>query len=139
MLPFYKLPGTKAGDSYQTPEWLYRALDAEFRFTLDPCPLNPAFDPAIHQDGLLLDWTGQRIWCNPPYSNILPWVGKAITSRALTVFLLPVRTEMEWFFLLREAGAELRFLRKRISFITVEGKKARPAENSVIAIVRRLV
>lgn len=127
------------GDSYHTPEWLYKALDAEFRFELDPCPFNPEYDPAIHTDGLTIDWTGKRIYCNPPYSCILPWVKKALGSNALTVFLVPVRSDTEWFSLLVMAGAEMRYMRKRIDFTNIAGKKVHPAESSVVAIVRRLV
>lgn len=47
-------------DSYSTPEYLYKALDMEFAFDLDPCPLNPEFDPEVHQDGLKLDWDGEK-------------------------------------------------------------------------------
>jgi len=79
------LARTKVNDHWRTPEWLYKALDLEFRFDLDPCPLDP--HPKI--DGLLLDWTGKRVFCNPPYSNILPWIQKALCSNALTVLLLP--------------------------------------------------
>jgi hypothetical protein len=130
---------TTNGDSHSTPSWLYKSLDTEFRFDLDPCPLNPEFDPTVHQDGLKLDWTGKRLYVNPPYSDILPWVEKALASKALVVFLLPVRTDTTWFHLLVDAKAELRFLRKRVDFVHHNGTTIHPAESSLIAIVRRLV
>src|ERR1700688_4337392 len=92
-------------DSYATPEYLYDALEREFGITLDPCPLNP--EPA--EDGLAMDWTGHVIFCNPPWSDILPWIRKALASKCTTVFLLPARTDTEWFHVLRNSGAELRF------------------------------
>src|SRR5690606_4173877 len=52
-------------------------------------------------DGLLQPWFG-RVWCNPPYSDIRPWVDKAfhehVHSSVLTVaMLLPAnRTEQSW-------------------------------------------
>jgi hypothetical protein len=61
-------------DSWQTPNWLYQALHSEFRFDLDPCPFNPAWNPNKDVDGLQLDWNGHRVYCNPPFSNIGPWV-----------------------------------------------------------------
>ncbi len=29
------------------------------------------------QDGLRQSWAGERVWCNPPYSRIGPWIDKA--------------------------------------------------------------
>lgn len=113
-----------------------KALDAEFRFTLDPCPLNPQFDPAVDQDGLELDWNGQRVYCNPPYSQILPWVEKAFASSALTVFLLPCRSDTEWFHKLLDRHAEIRFMRKRMDFVSLDKRRIHPAESSVVATVR---
>jgi hypothetical protein len=37
-----------------------------------------AADPRpLALDGLAQPWAGERVWCNPPYSNIEPWVQKA--------------------------------------------------------------
>lgn len=87
-------------DNYSTPEYLYQALEREFGITLDPCPLNP--EPDV--DGLELDWTGEVIFCNPPWSDIEPWVDKAFASKCVTVFLLPARTDTGWFHKLNRGG-----------------------------------
>lgn len=54
----------------------------------------------IDDNGLEQSWAGERVWCNPPYSNIGPWVAKAHVEadRAdLIVMLLPAnRTEQAW-------------------------------------------
>jgi len=51
-------------------------------------------------DGLAQDWSGERVWCNPPFSDIGPWLRKAWASWAATlgiVMLLPAnRTEQSW-------------------------------------------
>lgn len=50
-------------------------------------------------DGLAQDWSGEHVWCNPPYSAIAPWVVKAWAEVAcpLIVMLLPAnRTEQVW-------------------------------------------
>jgi phage N-6-adenine-methyltransferase len=51
-------------------------------------------------DGLAQDWAGELVWCNPPYSNIAPWIRKAWECWASTrgvVILLPAnRTEQSW-------------------------------------------
>lgn len=51
-------------------------------------------------DGLAQSWAGERVWCNPPYSDIGAWVQKAWRERKGTVgitMLLPAnRTEQKW-------------------------------------------
>lgn len=56
-------------------------------------------DPdAVAIDGLAQDWAkGERIWCNPPFSNLEAWVAKAHNADATVVMLLPAnRTEQPW-------------------------------------------
>lgn len=51
-------------------------------------------------DGLKKPWDGERVWCNPPYSNLGAWVQKAWDEHAFTrgiVMLLPAnRVEQKW-------------------------------------------
>jgi len=121
-------------DHCATPEWLYKALDAEFRFDLDPCPLTVS----PQRDGLALDWTGRRVFCNPPYSKIEPWVQKAFDSQALTVFLVPGRIDAKWSRILREGGATLRPFCRTVNFEGLDGKRHKPMGGSMVAIVNRL-
>jgi hypothetical protein len=89
---------TFGSDSRGTPPEVYAALDREFSFTLDPCPLDTSATAGASlwgKDGLRADWTGQRVYCNPPYSDIAPWLAKAPTAQ-LAVFLLPVKTDLGW-------------------------------------------
>lgn len=127
-------------DSWRTPEWLHEALDKEFGFDdFDPCPFQPDWTPEVHQNGLDLDWNGKRVFCNPPYSrgSIKPWVEKAFASAALTVFLLPAWTATDWFHMLRDRGAEIRFFRHRVNFIPHQGiKPSSNRDGSIVAIVR---
>ena len=59
-------------DHWRTLECLKQALEKELRFDLDPCPLQSDWTPGIHQNGLDLDdWSGKRVFCSPPESNIL--------------------------------------------------------------------
>jgi len=114
-------------DDRGTPADVFDPLNAEFQFTLDVAAarhnakcaryysLGPATpfearqlrlfgdtfvgDPeAAGIDGLAQDWAlGERIWCNPPFSNIEPWVCKASFCSATVVMLLPAnRTEQPW-------------------------------------------
>jgi phage N-6-adenine-methyltransferase len=83
----------------------FDAFDQEFGpFTVDVAAA--AHNTKCHrfydrdQDGLAQDWSGEAVWCNPPYSDIAPWVRKAWDSWASTsviVMLLPAnRTEQLW-------------------------------------------
>lgn len=54
-------------------------------------------------DGLARSWAGEKVWCNPPYSDLAAWVAKAnheiatIDPAVLIVMLLPAnRTEQAW-------------------------------------------
>lgn len=108
-------PMLEEDDVRETPDSLFQPLHEEFRFTLDACatdqnaklPLYWTLN-GLHQratngdyvlvgagDGLSGSWAGERVWCNPPFSDIWTWVGKAHTSEAeLVVMLIPsTRTE----------------------------------------------
>ena len=68
-------------DENYTPDKDFAPLYAEFQFTLDPCATaESAKCPKFYtkaQDGLAQSWRGERVWMNPPYSRIAPWLGKA--------------------------------------------------------------
>lgn len=88
-------------DCWETPDAFFRALDAEFHFTLDVCalPVNAKcrefYTPK--QDGLKQPWSG-AVWCNPPYGReIGKWVKKAAEETCMVVMLLPARTDTAWF------------------------------------------
>lgn len=90
-------------DNLATPPEVFDPLQRRFAFTLDACALpHNAKLPRYYtptQDGLTQSWRGERVWCNPPYSTIEPWVMKAhAEERAeLIVMLLPAnRTEQKW-------------------------------------------
>lgn len=89
-------------DDRGTDPELYERLDRRFHFTLDvaAAPHNAKHERYFTRlsDGLAQPWTGERAWCNPPYSNIRPWVEKAWSGAAeLVVMLLPAnRTEQGW-------------------------------------------
>lgn len=88
---------------YETPPDLFDSLSLEFGpFDVDVAAHErnwkvPHYWDAA-SDGLAQDWTGLRCWMNPPYGRVVAkWVKKAAKSRALTVCLLPARTDPAWF------------------------------------------
>ena len=68
-------------DDWATPRDFFDHLDAEFRFTLDPCADDTNHKCAKYytkdQNGLAQSWAGETVFCNPPYGRELPkWVKK---------------------------------------------------------------
>jgi len=105
---------------WATPQEFFDELNKEFHFETDVCaiPENAKcenfFTPDI--DGLKQEWSG-TCWCNPPYGReIGKWVEKAAKSRALTVMLIPARTDTKWFHDYIYNKAETRFIRGRLKF-----------------------
>lgn len=111
---------------WSTPQDLFDKLNEEFHFTLDPCAdaLNHKCDKYYteEQDGLHQDWSGERVFCNPPYGRSLSkWVEKSYKEVRegkceLVVMLIPARTDTRWFhdYILR--GSVIRFVKGRIKF-----------------------
>jgi phage N-6-adenine-methyltransferase len=106
----------------------------------------------VAADGLAQSWAGERVWCNPPYSSIEPWVRKAWSEvgAECVVMLLPAnRTEQTWWMDLVEPyrdrpGSTLRteFLPGRLRFMapgqTSIGPNERPPFGCVLLIWQRI-
>lgn len=132
----------------------FAQLDEQYGpFTLDvaAAPHNAKCDRYFtrEQDGLRQPWAGERVWCNPPYSSIEPWIRKAWAEHERTlgiVMLLPAnRCEQHWWQRLVESrrdrpGSPLRtvFLPGRMRFIrrgaTDVGPNERPPFGCVLLI-----
>jgi phage N-6-adenine-methyltransferase len=92
-------------DDRRTPSDLWARLHREYRFTIDvAASADNALLPRFYtsdDDGLLRSWAGERVWCNPPFSRLEPWVAKAWQAmRAgceLVVMLMPgIRCEQRF-------------------------------------------
>jgi site-specific DNA-methyltransferase (adenine-specific) len=108
---------SSATANWSTPRHVYAGLHQEFAFTLDPCGLGDEGGLFARYDGLLLEWAGQRIFCNPPYGpDIDRWLARC-HEPDLAVYLLPVRTDTRWFHRwCLPLAAEIRFLKGRLRF-----------------------
>jgi phage N-6-adenine-methyltransferase len=95
-------------DDRATPPEVFGPLHERFRFTVDAAASAanarcPRFWTEA-DDGLGQSWTGERVWCNPPYSfpNLPAFAAKAWQewkdgSPGLIVMLVPAnRTEQQW-------------------------------------------
>lgn len=115
-------------DKWATPWWAFHFA----RYWFDV----PAFDldcaASVHntkckrfiseaEDALKVDWEGDYCWLNPPYSNPLPFVQKAIaqsTQGKTVVMLLNVDNSTRWFSLCVQHVADIVFITDgRIPFI----------------------
>lgn len=116
-------------DSWRTPPEIFAAVNAEFNFAGDAAA---SAANALHhrylteqQNALQVSWADHFgsgfVWCNPPYSDITPWVEKASAecqNGVGTVMLVPADTSVGWFKAARPECTEVRFIiGGRLAFI----------------------
>ena len=132
---------TSNSSEWETPQELFDQLNAEFHFTLDPCSTDSNAKCPKHytreQDGLKQDWTGERVFCNPPYGREqIKWVRKCyrqFVGGGFAVMLIPARTDTKIFHDYILHKSEIRFLKGRLHFSGAEWNAPFP---SMIVIYR---
>lgn len=110
-MSFNKVMFSSAHDNWSTPKDVYAALDLEFKFNFDPCPLGGS-------NGLTSPWGGAN-FVNPPYSQIKDWVKKAYEewqNGKTVVMLIPSRTDTQWWHEYVMKATEIRFIKGRLKF-----------------------
>lgn len=112
----------KDSDNWETPRWLMNM----FHNWYDPCPYggyNSNRDNLEGEWDVMDDYPG--IYINPPYSDVMPWVDKAIRThkkydlllvRKPIVLLLKHDSSTKWFAKLQEAGARFLMIQGRLNF-----------------------
>lgn len=112
-------------DQWATPQYFFDSLDNEFHFTLDPCAdeHNHKCDKYYteSENGLLQDWAGETVFCNPPYGDAIKhWVKKCSEESnkpsTRVVMLIPARTDTKYFHEYIYNKAEIRFIRGCLKF-----------------------
>ena len=117
-------------DAWRTPINIFNELDKEFDFKCDVAAssenaLVPDCYLTIEDDALKQDWKKSN-QCNPNYSNIGPWIKKAIEQHnqgKTVVMLVPSDTSVKWFKKAFDSCNEVRFISGRISFINADTQK----------------
>ncbi|MBI0520827.1 phage N-6-adenine-methyltransferase [Pectobacterium parmentieri] len=114
-------------DRWQTPLWLFDALDIEFGFYLDVAASDKnalcAHYLTESDDALNVDWFSHgAIWCNPPYSKITPWIEKSAEQyrkqNRTVVMLIPEDMSVGWFSLALNSVDEVRVITDgRVNFV----------------------
>ena len=112
-------------NEWGTPQKLFDILNDEFHFTLDPCSTdkNHKADKyyTLCEDGLNQDWSGERVFMNPPYGRqTSKWIEKAFQESqkgAVVVCLIVARTDTSyWHDIIFKYAAQIRFIRGKIKF-----------------------
>lgn len=131
-------------DRAQTPIWFMQALAARFDFVpdLDVCAEGRTAKASAYYsidegcNSLVLPWAPKN-WCNPPFSNIKPWIEKAhaeAQSGAVTFMIFPdcpevgyCRRSFELATHIYHMPFRMRFLRPDgTPFLDNKGKEAGP-------------
>ncbi|EHY6648635.1 phage N-6-adenine-methyltransferase [Salmonella enterica] len=123
-------------DCWQTPKVIYDNLDKEFHFVGDVAASdsNHLHDNYLTEaeNALSVNWSdhfgdGYK-WCNPPYSDIGPWVEKAGNDRSV-VMLIPADTSVKWARTAYNSADEIRLINGRISFVRADTKEPQGGNN----------
>lgn len=124
---------TEIRDLWQTPKFVFDYYNNRFGFKWDIASSNHNTLCRNHITESENAFTCVRggfdgsVWCNPPYSNIFPWVELCISISSLSnipvVMLLPADTSVKWFKYAYEHCTECHFISGRLSFINAETQK----------------
>ena len=129
-------------DYWETPYYFFNLLDKEFHFTLDPCatPFNTKCRKYFteEQNGLVQDWKEERVFVNPPFSDIKSWVRKCYQEgqkfNTLVVMILPSRTDTQYWHDYIMKSHEIWFAKGRVNFLK-DGKKTQNGSTFPLAII----
>ena len=129
-------------DDWRTPYRLFKNLHREFSFSMDGAAtkhdtLLPRFTDDIHNQS----WVGEKVFCNPPYSDTKTFLVKA-SEADLAVFLIPYRPQTIYWLRCVYTNPflhEIRTLHRAVKYLPPAGKKgvvARSPFPSCILIYR---
>jgi len=116
---------------YNTPAWLFTALDQEFHFTVDGAASSENAKCkrfwSIEDCALAKDWVDEVVFLNPPYGKGITglWAKKAYMESkkgASVVMVVPVRADAKWWHDFAMKG-EVRLFRNRLNFDNDHGAK----------------
>lgn len=137
----------KGNDNFRTPDHIFKQLDDIFNFTLDAacttedckCERGLFYDNGV--DALEMTWGGERVFCNPPYSQKAAFIKKAYEEVVngecpVVVMVLPSNCQ--------DSKAFQQYIKKnffcetlsgRVAFIDPETKQPMKGNNSGTTIV----
>jgi len=116
-------------DIWQTPKYIFDALDNEFHFYIDACASeeNALCFHYFTEENSALDneWIAGNVFINPPYSQTALFLERAAQQarkRGCTVVaLVNANTDTKWFAEAVATANEVRLITGRISFVKPDG------------------
>ena len=113
-------------NEWATPQSIFDKLNSIYGpFTLDAAASDDNYKVAKYytqaDDSLSQDWSGHRVFLNPPYGRGLKdWVKKSyeegLKENTMVVMLIPARTDTAYWHEYVMKADEIRFVRGRIKF-----------------------
>ncbi len=126
-------------NEWVTPDRLFKELDDEFNFTLDPCCQHNTAKCEKHytieEDGLKQDWSKDVVFMNPPYGGHTgDWIKKAYEESlkgSVVVCLIVASTDRSyWHDYIFPYAKQIRFIRGRVKF--GEAKSTAPFASAIV-------
>lgn len=123
-------------DEFRTPPWLFAWRNERFRFEIDAAATHQNTLCALYytkgESALARRWDdmvpgegGGAVWCNPPYSDVEPWLAKAAEEArrgVLIDMLLPAMNgEVYWGRYVHGVASEVTFINGRVNFLRPDG------------------
>lgn len=100
----------------RTPKEFFEDLHARYSFTLDGAATQrSALLPHFSTESAPVSWEHERVFCNPPWSNIRPFVELAPVAD-FACLLVPARTNCKWFHRALALGAKPDYWQGRLNF-----------------------
>lgn len=128
-------------DAWQTPKWLFNFFRMKAkRFDIDAAASksNALCEKfwTIEDDALSFDWPEKaRIWLNPPYSDIVPWVEHAVKqvreNGCHVYMLIPDDCSTLWFRRGLDAATD-------VYFLTHDGVEGKAGKGGRVAFVNAM-
>lgn len=102
--------------TWQTPPEFFQRLHDRFRFDLDGAGSDGnGLLPSVSTIERPVSWTGRRVFCNPPWSDIRTFVELAVHAEC-AVLLVPSRVNARWFHRALALGARVEYFQGKLKF-----------------------
>lgn len=137
-----KVHFSSATNEWATPQYLFKWLDDQYHFTLDPCCTHETAKCVKHftlnDSGLTKSWGEETVFMNPPYGREIGiWIKKAYEASlagATVVCLIPARTDTKWWYDYCLEADNICFLTGRVKFIEngISTKDSAPFPSAIV-------